>query len=352
MMQLPLVLTRWLDTLAGLVAEWQDLSAARKSIIVTRQDTDFVLRRSGAGNGAIVAKIAAGTTLPAAIAQGLRNHFIIFELAPSQIIPRHLAVPAQAREFLSGIVRNQLERLSPWPLTQIVYGIDAMLGPADAAALDVTVLIAARATVETLCDELTASGLSPNRIAARREDAGKGGLITLWTRPAERAKGQARSLQSMIGAGLTAILLLAAGISLWALYSANAISAENADVVAQTQSLQQQGQSSRKLDMTGLNPSQRAWAMKENAPVTVLVLEFLARALPDNAYLTEIHLENTVLRINGLAVDAPSLVEALERSGRFSEVHFFAPTTKDQGSALFRFYIEARVDNHPQPIGD
>ncbi|WP_020174938.1 PilN domain-containing protein [Methyloferula stellata] len=351
-MQLPIVLTRWLDTLAGLVVAWQDVSRARKSIIVTRQDTDFVLRRSNATHGEIIAKIAAGTKMPAAIAQALRNHFVIFEIAPSQIIPRQLTVPAQAREFLSGIVRNQLERLSPWPLAQIFYGVDAKPGSNDAGTLNVTVLIAARATLETLCDELTASGLPPNRIVARKEDGGKGTLITLWTRPAERAKGQAWSPQSMIGAGLAAILLLAAGISLWALYSANAISTESADVVAQTQSLQRQGQSSRKLDMTGLNPPQRAWAMKENTPVTVLILEFLARALPDSAYLTEIHLENTTLRINGLATDAPSLVGALERSGRFSEVHFFAPTTKDQGSALFRFYIEARVDNHPQPIGD
>lgn len=351
-MQLPIVLTRWLDTLAGLVTEWKDFSHARKSVIVTRQDADFVLHRSIATKGEIIAKIAAGTKIPAAIAQGLRNHFIVFEIAPSQIIPRHLTVPAQAREFLSGIVRNQLDRLSPWPLTQIVYGVDATSGPNDAGMLDVTVLIAARTTIEALRDELAASGLPPNRIAARKEDGSKGSSITLWTQPTEHAKGQSRSLQSMIGAGLTAILLLAAGISLWALYSANAISAESADVAAQTQSLQQQGQSSRKLDMTGLNPSERAWALKENAPVTVLVLEFLARALPDNAYLTEIHLENTTLRINGLATDAPSLIEALERSGWFSEVHFFAPTTKDQGSALFRFYIEARVDNHPQPIGD
>jgi len=73
------------------------------------------------------------------------------------------------------------------------------------------------------------------------------------------------------------------------------------------------------------------------------VLEALSRALPDAAYLTELHLDNTTLRMIGLASDAPSLIAPLERSGHFTDVHFFAPTTRGPDGSLFSFHIEARV---------
>jgi general secretion pathway protein L len=78
-------------------------------------------------------------------------------------------------------------------------------------------------------------------------------------------------------------------------------------------------------------------------PSTVIVLEVLSRALPDAAYLTELHLDNTTVRIIGLASDVPSLIAPLEHSGHLTGVHFFAPTTRGPDGSLFRFNIEARV---------
>jgi len=76
----------------------------------------------------------------------------------------------------------------------------------------------------------------------------------------------------------------------------------------------------------------------------VIVLEALSRALPDSAYLTELRLEGEMLRIVGLANDAPALLAPLEQSGHLTNVRFFAPTTRGPDARLFRFYIEARVE--------
>jgi general secretion pathway protein L len=73
------------------------------------------------------------------------------------------------------------------------------------------------------------------------------------------------------------------------------------------------------------------------------VLEVLSRALPDAAYLTELRLENSTLRVIGLTRDAPSLIGPLERSGHLTAVHFFAPTTRGPDGSLFKFHIEAQV---------
>ncbi|MGB9188197.1 MAG: PilN domain-containing protein [Methylovirgula sp.] len=352
-MQLGAILLRWIEVLAALITDWRVLWQARRSIIVTREDARFLVRRPGTAADTLLANVATGTRVPSETAQALRNHFVVFELAPDNVVTRHLAVPVQAREFMPGIVGNQIERLSPWPLAHAIYGFDATPSQDDAGILDVRVLIASRANIETICDELTASGLSPNRISVRTHAGVDASLVTLWTRPTHVPQRNFQSLPRMIGAGLAAVVLLSTALSLWSIYSANSIWAEHEEVAALTNALRQHDRMSRKpQELASLAPAERAWVLKENSPVAVLILDALTRAIPDSAYLTELRLENVDLRITGLAADAPSLIPALEQSHRFSEVHFFAPTIKSQDGGLYRFSIAARVAPRRELIGD
>ncbi len=353
MTQVLALVTRWIALLAGLVTSWQTHVQSRKSIVVTQEDGRFSLHRSGAALGEVLANVALGTQAPTEIAQSLRDRFIIFELAPDRIVTRRLNVPLQAQDFLAGIVRNQIERLSPWPPAQAVYAIDAKPNPDDAGLLNVSVFIAARASIDAICAELTAAGLAPHRIDLRKEAETAASALTLWTRPSEQSRQGAHNLPRLIGIGLAAMAVLSLTVSLWAVYSANVIEATRDDVADKIKILQRHAQGSRKAeDLALLKPNERAWALKENAPAAVLTLEALSRALPETAYLTELHLENTNLRLIGLASDAPALIGALETSGRFSQVHFFAPTTKGQAGALYKFYIETKLDEHSGLIGE
>lgn len=352
-MQLPAFLNRWIVVLAALFSDWRAVSQARKSIIVTREEERFVARRPGSAANIVVANVTAGAQVPSETAEALRNRFITFELAADKVVTRRITVPAQAQEFLPGIVRNQIERLSPWPPAQAIYGFAAKPSQDDAGVLDVCVLIAARTSIDAICNELTTSGLSPDRIAVRTDANSKAAPLTLWTRTTHAPQRKVQSLPRMIGAGLAAVVLLSAVTSLWAVYSANSIGAEHDEVAERTRVLQRQSQSKRKpQEIASLKPPERAWALKETSPLAVLVLDDLTHALPDSAYLAEFRLENATLHIVGQATDAPSLIAALEHSGHFSEVHFFAPTTKGPDSGLYRFYIEARAEKHGEVTGD
>ena len=57
----------------------------------------------------------------------------MLECPADRLVTRQISVPAQAEKFLSGVVSNQIERLSPWPLNDVVYGMPAMF--TDALAL-------------------------------------------------------------------------------------------------------------------------------------------------------------------------------------------------------------------------
>src|SRR5262249_10986541 len=136
-------------------------------------------------------------------------------------------------------------------------------------------------------------------------------------------------------------------VSGWAFWSAASAAAESDDVAVQMAALQRQvrgGHSPQSI--ATLPPPERAWALKESSLVAAIAIEALSRGLPDNAYLTELNIDGTTVRLVGVAQDAPALVAPLEQSGQFTDVHFYAPTTRSADGARFIFHIEARAEPH------
>jgi general secretion pathway protein L len=292
----------------------------------------------------VFAEVIPGTPITDDVARAAQSSFVIFQLPADKLVVRRISVPAQAREFLPGIVRNQVERLSPWPPEQTVHGFNAQVSQEDAATLDVRVLIASRAAVGGARDELAAMGLAPDRIVARERDVPTAPPVALWSRLSDVPHETVERTRRQIGVAIVAIFLLSVGLSVWAFWSASSLRGESEELSARARTLQRQLQGSRTPQaVASLPPAERAWAWKESMPSTVIVLEALSRALPDAAYLTELHLDNTTVRIIGLASDVPSLIAPLEHSGHLTGVHFFAPTTRSPDGSLFRFQIEARV---------
>lgn len=349
--QIGTILRRWIEVLTATYFAWREALRARHALTIACENGRFVVRRPRQdGDNAIrhgqpnepegnLAVLAAGAPIPAEVTRAARSGLIVFELPADLVVVRRIAVPAQAREFLPGIVRNQIERLSPWHADQVVYGFAADVDEADAATLDVRVFIALRSDIDRARAELAAIGLPVDRIAGEKS-------VTLWSRVADISPEHLTHSVQRVGASIAAAVVASLALSLWAISSAASLGGESEEIEARVRTLQRQIQGPSSQSLASLNPNERAWYAKETAPTAAIVLEALSRALPDGAYLTELRLENTTLRIIGLASDAPSLIAPLEHSGHLTDVHFFAPTTRGPDGALFRFNIEARVEPH------
>jgi general secretion pathway protein L len=272
----------------------------------------------------------------------VRNGFVILELPSHELVVRRISVPAQAREFLPGIVRNRIERLSPWQADQTLYGFEAIDREDATAALDVRLSITSRAAVANARAQFAAIGLPLDRIVAPSDEQ-SAQAVALWSRLADTTGDNSEQTQRQIGATIAAVLSLSVVLSFWAFLSAASIRGESEELAARTSKLQRQLQGARGSAIASLAPAERAWVAKESAPSAVIVLEALARGLLDTAHLTELRLEGTTLRVTGLADDPPSLIAPLERTGHFTGVRFVAPTTRGPDGARFRFNIEARV---------
>lgn len=359
-MRIDAIIWRWLDVLAALLVAWREHQRQRRSLIIGNENGDLVVRHQesdrGASNRDVQSArelrrtvIAAGEAVPARIARAARDGFVILELPADQIVTRRIKVPAQAREFLSGIVRNQIDRLSPWPMDQVVYGFDSEVGGEDAAALDVRVLMASRGVIDSACAAFAEMGLRIDRIVARGSDSRTGDeatdMIAIWSRSADASHENIESVRRLIGVGIAASVAAAVILSGWWLTSASSMRHESGDLAARSRTLQRQIQAgATPASIASLPPAERARLFKDTSASGVIVIEALSRVLPDAAYLTEMRLENAMLRIVGLASDAPALLAPLEQSGHLANVRFFAPTTRGPDGRLFRFHIEGRVE--------
>jgi general secretion pathway protein L len=355
---------RWTEVLTLVWFAWQEARRARQAVVVARENEHFVVRKSPGNAGThrdtpeenpVLATLARGAEAPAQVTQAARGSLVVFELPADIVVVRRVAVPVQAREFLAGIIRNQIERLSPWHANEVVYGLDADVNAEDPASLDVRVFIALRSAIEEACHELNALGLPLDRIVTRPQtprdplpnaeaEPAAATPVVLWSRLADTSPGDLSGLCRQVGMTIAAAVVISLGVSGWAVMSAASLGGESEEVMARATTLQRQIQGPASMSM--LNPRERAWYAKESSPTASIMLEALSRALPDGAYLTELRLEQEDLRVIGLANDPPSLIAPLEHSGHLNDVRFFAPTARGPDGKLFRFSIEAHVEPH------
>jgi Tfp pilus assembly protein PilN len=131
--------------------------------------------------------------------------------------------------------------------------------------------------------------------------------------------------------------LMASCVALvWVLSAMNGIEAEQERLAARQASLRmatgaQEG---------GAETLVRARKAQDRS--ATLVLESLAGLMPDTTFLVSIDMAGDRLVAAGQSADANALIGLLERSGRFSDVRFIAPTTRDSAGAE-RFQVEART---------
>jgi general secretion pathway protein L len=360
--QIDTLLRRWIGVLADTYFTSRDAWRAQRTLVITCENDRFVLRKTPLDNGStieqetrheqdqehpVLAVLTAGAPASEEICRAAQWGIVVLEIPSEDVAVRRIAVPAQAREFIAGIVCNQIDRLSPWHSDQAVYGFETDIDAEDSATLNVRVLITSRARIDATREEIAAIGLSVDRVVASCGDAGSAKPVALWSRLVDVSPEYRTRTHRNIGIGIATTIAACIAFGVWAVISAGWIRSMSEDVAVRIDTLKRQLQSPVTLhSAASLPPNEREWYDKETSPSVVVVIEALSRALPDTAYLTELSLQSTTLRIVGLTSDAPPLIASLEHSGSLSSVHFFAPTTREPDGNHFKFHIEGRVEPH------
>jgi general secretion pathway protein L len=261
---------------------------------------------------------------------------IVLRLRPDEVVQTRLSVPAAAGEVLDAVVRNQIERLAPWPAEKAFFAYETTAAPDGSAALDVRLAVTARSLVEGLVDDLDALGFAPG-VVDFGADAATEPRLNLLARGSGESRRSGRVLLWSVGLLCLAALVAGAIGTVGLVQQAG----ELRSLAAQLQELQVKSAAA----LPGQASAQRlAWLAGERGkqPSMAVVLEALSRALPDDAWLTRLEVEQGTVRLAGNAANAAALIGRIEASGHFTDVQFSAPTTLAEGEGE-SFTITARV---------
>lgn len=333
------------DVAAGAACLGAALRPSHGIELVEQADGSFLvmdMRRKGAerGNGLSLRIDGGGIADPISPAarSALARSSVDVRLAPSHFVFRSLELPEGARQFLDGVVRSQIDRLTPWSASEAALGWSE---PTDAGAgqFSITVAATARSLVAPIASAAMAAGAAQVRMSTRAGD-GEGPVIPVFSQDIGGRNG-GRGLRRGLVAGL-ALTGLAFTISLGAWLVAGAgrdarlIDVQNRIAERRSALMNRRGPAAEEA-LKALEA--RKWA----APSAVMVLEALSKTLPDDAHLTELHIEGGKVQIAGSAASAPELIKLIEQSRRFAKATFFAPTVRGPHGGE-SFHIEAHIE--------
>lgn len=342
--------SHWIDAVATAVVAWLGWFSAPRTVQLVEESDGVFAVRGGKRAAAIEPqriRIVDGSLigeLPPKVADMLKGGRAEIVLQPSRFLFRPLELPGRASEFLDGIVRAQIDRLTPWSAADAVFGWSkpAVAGP---DRIMLTVAATARALVTPYVKAIGGAGARSISVATALPDLGAGvSLITVMEEQTRRMLDVAR-----VRRVLSVLLALAALATLGGFGAAtvvgNSLDAERDDFARRIAGHRAAAVLSRDAPVDAATARQRALdRRKHETPAGVMVLEMLSQVLPDHTYVTELRIEGDKLRVVGVTQNAPSLIGLIEQSRRFTRATFFAPTTRSPSDPGERFHIEAQIE--------
>ncbi|WP_407147110.1 PilN domain-containing protein [Bradyrhizobium sp. ORS 86] len=338
-----LFLTEWIDAVSRAIdAMAGRFGRAPRIELAEQDDGTFTASASNAKGGADLPDLsfrfdsdAPHPPLPETWKVVLRGSRIEALLRADHVMTHRLDFPSRAADFLDGMIRAQVDRLTPWSANDAVFGWGA---PAPAAndRIEVSFAATSREKVAPLLRFAEIVGAASVAILAPADGSAP---IKLLDRPLRSVIGAAVNVPRLLRVILLSSALAAAASLLVSAYLGGSLQSELGD-------LQQhiaQRRAALRLDTSGSGLGLLA-KRKQTTPSSVMVLEAISRALPDSTYVTELRIEGDKIQIVGMTQDAPSLIRLIEQSSpQFTRATFFAPTTHAANEPGERFHIEAHI---------
>jgi len=335
------IFNAWTGTVAAAIVAGFDRVVSPRVVRLIEDDRGgFTIETAGRPDN-VPARIAFadGALSTPNLAPVFKGSRVEIVLQPTRFLFRPLELPARAADFLDGIVRAQIDRLTPWNASEAVFGCSA---PIQSGTDHITTVIAAttRKVAMTFVDAVF--GFHPAAVAICTDVAEhNAGRVKVFEQKARGHLDAARLSRALVIAlGAAAIGALASVVV--ASYVADSLGAQESELARQIS--QRRAAIRAGSDGGERSPIAALERRKHETPASVIVLDALTQVLPDHTYVTELHLAGNKLQIVGITRDAPSLIPLIEQSQHFTRATFYAPTTRSPSDPGERFHIEARIE--------
>lgn len=301
---------------------------------------DFV-RIARAQNGDELGGLAeegASELVPPSLAAALEGAFVEVEIPAAWVWRRALnPISTESAPFAEAFARHQIERVTPWRSDDAYFRVaTAPLGN-DPSRLSVDIDVVGRRMVDETLRGLAQARPRQLQLLTRR------GEETIVLPTSDLLPQRHGAERRWVLAGVIAVALVFASWSAFVFLRIGAVQDEIAALDRQIEDRRADASAASTSGLHAGDPSEALRRARRTSALAVQTLEALTSALPDHAYLTDFALKDDNLQISGLSSQASDVAPALERSLRFAEVTFSAPTTREETGGLDRFHLDMRV---------
>ncbi|WP_165954172.1 PilN domain-containing protein [Seongchinamella unica] len=279
-----------------------------------------------------------------AFARQLGEHLTLrpqVQLAPpaEAFLEREAYLPLTVEANLPTVLRFEIDRLMPFGKGDALFGYRVLQRHPEEEKLAVELYVISRQQLAPYLDRLSALGLAPEAVlppsaTGTRDDA------TLNLLPeAQRAPAEPYWNREVWRAFLLAMVLAVATLALPAWYYERSIGSIQPEIEQKRADADRVAEK-RGLVLSQLLARQAIAARKNEAPGKLELLLALTRVLPDNTWVSRLHMERKKLVLSGESDKASDLIGLLEQSDYFRDVQFRSPITSNPRTGSERYEIE------------
>lgn len=271
-----------------------------------------------------------------------RSRAVTLRLDPALGLRRRLDMPLAAEADLHQALSFEMDRITPFKAEEVLFAHRVTGTDRDQRRISIELDVVPRATAAPAFEIAESLGLEPQRLELAGPDGSPGDLDLM---PRE-GDGTARTSR-LNGLLLLLLVALAVTAAVLPLQRQRQMAAELAREVEEARveaekSIRLRDELEALERSTGFVASTRT-----AAPMTASVLAELTRVIPDQAYVTQLRLQQGDLQIHGLADTASELIGRLAASPMFDAPQFRSPVTRDPRTAKERFHIQVMIAGAP-----
>jgi general secretion pathway protein L len=335
----------WISAVARAVDAGVSRYARRPQIVLNAQGADIITATmKSAGKGLALPEVSFRLAngrptppLPAEWEAAFRGGRMEVLMTGDQVLLRSLDFPRKAEGFLDGMIRSQIDRLTPWTADDAVFGWSPpAIGPDE--RIELMLAATSRQEIQPFVQLASALGAQSLALFATVSDDASPLKIKVFDQPlgaASRRLDTPRILRgALASAGFAAVVACLAAV-----YVGGNLDSE----LEQLRHRISERRAALRLGPNGASALGLLAKRKQTSPSSVVVLEALSQALPDGTYVTELRIDGDKIQVVGMTQDAPPLIRLIEKSPQFARATFFAPTTRAPNEPGERFHIEAHI---------
>lgn len=270
---------------------------------------------------------------------------IIIRLAKDQAVKKVLALPLAAEENLEQVVAYEMDKYTPFKADDVYFSVRPLDKDTTTGQISALLVLTPCKVLDHLIAELKTWGMVP--LIADSEVAANdlAQYYDVYNLLPETERLQADLFSRVLNPSIALILLLLLGsvlaLPIWMqAQTVELLQSQMHSVAKDADTVEKQRAETDRL----LAETQQLIDSKNTSASVLSILESLSKLISDDTWLTHFRFSNGTLQIQGQSPGASGLIELLETSTLFSNVHFVSPVTQDKRSGLERFQISATVN--------